>query len=158
MSFANVFSKFTWNALHHVVTVQCLQQKTGGPNWAASDGMVFLENPHNGMPSWVHHSWSDSNYNLWRLWLPQRLLWLRGLIGICFASIQGGGHSRRAEGYVPEPGGGRQIGSDAERKAVDFSTLHCVAGVVLVSLVPGQNASFMLWSYWTRVKRVKSYC
>lgn len=33
---------------------------------------------------------------------------------------------------------------DAKGKAVDFSTLQCVAGVILMSLVPGKDTSFML--------------
>lgn len=38
---------------------------------------------------------------------------------------------------------------DAKGKAVDFSALQCVAGVILMSLVPGKDTSFMLRSCWT---------
>lgn len=75
--------------------------------------------------------------------MSQWLLRLQG-ISICSASIQGAGLTGRAERYVPEPGDRRQVRADAEGKVVDFSTLQCVAGVVLVSLVPGQDAPFML--------------
>lgn len=117
----------------------------------------FLENPQNGMLKWVHNSQSDSNNDLWRLWMSQWLLRLQG-ISICSASIQGAGLTGRAERYVPEPGDRRQVRADAEGKVVDFSTLQCVAGVVLVSLVPGQDAPFMLWPCWTHVNCVKPYC
>lgn len=105
---------------------------------------------------WVHDSQSNSNDDLWRFWLSQWLLRLQD-ISICSTSIQGAGHIGRAKWYVLEPGWRRHIRTDAKRKAVDFSTLQCVAGVILVNLVPGQNASFMLWSCWTRVKNVKPY-
>lgn len=63
---------------------------------------------------------------------------------MCSTSVQGVWLTRRAEGYVPDPGGRRQVRADAKGKVVDLSTLQCVAGFILVSLVPRQDASFML--------------
>lgn len=114
----------------------------------------FWKNPRNGMQTWVGHSQSSSNNDLRRLRMSQWLLILQD-ISICSAAIRGAGQAGRAERYVPEPGGRRKISVDAKGKVVDFPTLQCVAGVILVSLVPGQDASFMLWSCWTHVKCVK---
>lgn len=72
----------------------------------------------------------------------------------CSTFIQGAGHARRAERYVPEPGERRKVSIDVKGKVVDFPTFQCVAGVILMSLVPGHNASFMLWSCWAHVTRV----
>lgn len=119
--------------------------------------MVFGEkNPQNGMLKWVHNSHCNSNNDMWRLWMSKWLLRLQG-ISICCASIQGAGLTRRAERYVPQPGGRRQVRADAKGKVVDFSALQRVAAVILVSLVPRQDASFMLWSCWTHVKCVKPF-
>lgn len=60
--------------------------------------------------------------------------------------VQGAGLPRWAERQVPEPGGRRQVRADAKGKVVDLSALQCVAGVVLVSFVPRQDASFVLRS------------
>lgn len=117
---------------------------------------VFFGNSQNGMLEWVHDSQSNSNDDLWRFWVSQWLLMFQA-VSICSASIQGAGHTGRAKRYVPEPGWRRQVSTDAKRKVVDFSALQCVAGVILVNLVPGENASFVLWSCWTRVKCVKPY-
>lgn len=108
----------------------------------------FWKNPQNGTLEWVHRSQASSSNNLCRLLLSQ---WLFGFHGIsnCPASIWGVGHGRRTKGDVPEPGGRTQMRVDAKGKAVDFSALQCVAGVILMSLVPGKDTSFMLRSCWT---------
>ena len=90
------------------------------------------------------NSKADSNNDLCRFRVSfQRLLGLQGA-GVCSRLLTG-----RAEGYVPEPRRGRQVGADAEGKVVDFPALQRVAGVVLVSLVPGEDAPFVIRSCWT---------
>lgn len=116
--------------------------------------VLFLDNPQNGTLEKVYNSQSNSDNDLWRLRVFKWLLRLQG-ISICSTFIQRIGRTGRAEWYVADPGRRRQVRTDAEGEAVDLSALQCVAGVVLVSLVPGQDASLLLWSCWTRVKCVK---
>lgn len=86
--------------------------------------------------------------------MSQRLLVL--IRHVSAASIQGAGQAGGAERYVAQPAGGGQLSSDVEGEVVDLAALQCVAGVVLVGLVPGQDASFMLRSCWTRARCVKA--
>lgn len=147
----NVNCKCRSKRSREILCTMLLQYKRRRSKMSCLWWFSFVENPQTGMLRWAHRSHGDSDNDLRRLWMSQRLLWLQG-ISICSRSIQWSGHTRRAERYVPEPGGRRQVRRDAKGKVVDFSALQRVAGVVLVSLVPGQDASFMLWSCWTRVR------
>lgn len=95
-----------------------------------------------------------SSYDdLWWLRMSQRQLVL--FHSVSAASVQGTGQARRTERYVAQPGGRREASGDVEGEVVNLSALQCVAGVVFMGLVPGQDTSFMLWSCWTLTQCVK---
>ena len=76
--------------------------------------------------------------------MRQRLLGLQS-IDVCSTSFLRVGHMGRAEGQVVQPGGG-QTTANAKRKIVDFVTLQSVTGIILMSLVPSQNAPLVFRS------------
>lgn len=79
--------------------------------------------------------------------MRQRLFGLQS-VDVRSTSLQRVGHVGGAEGEVVEPGAG-QTAAHTKGKVVDLATLQGVTGVVLVSLVPGQNAPLMFRSWWT---------
>lgn len=105
----------------------------------------------NRMQTFAHQSQSGSNNDLWRLQVSQWLLILQG-ISICLGFLKGCCYPGRAEWYVPEPGEGWKVSTDAKWKIVDLPALQGEAEMTLMGFVPGQDASLMLWSCDIHVK------
>lgn len=117
---------------------------------------VYFVCQKNSVQIWVHHSQSGSNNDLRRLEVSQRLLLLQGIC-IRFGFLEGSCCPGRTEWYVPDPGEGGKVSTEAKWKIVDLPALQGVAGVALMGLVPGQDAAFMLRTCWMKVVKPQFY-